>query len=98
LERAEAPLAGEHRRDVVLAAALPTSQSVHVAHLGLLRSAGCPASSTRSRAPRAEDRSRTAHRSGIGTWHPSAPVDGRDAGCRGVAGPVPQPLSMNALA
>ena len=32
-----------------------------------------PATSTRSRAPRAEDRSRTAHRSGIGTWHPPDP-------------------------
>ena len=37
LERAEAPLAGEDRRDVVLASALPTSQSVHVGHEGLLR-------------------------------------------------------------
>ena len=99
LERAEAPLAGEDGRDVVLASALPTSQAVHVSHAccSSVRPVEPAPSSTRSRAPRAEDRSRTAHRSGIGTWHPLAPVAECDAGCRGVVGPVPRPLSMNAF-
>ena len=44
LERAEAPLAGEDRGDLVLAAALPTSQAMNVCHWsGPPSSAGAPA-------------------------------------------------------
>src|ERR1700694_4806248 len=39
------------------------------------------------------NRSLAAHRSGIGTWLLSR---GSAAGCRGVNGPVPRPLSMSA--
>ena len=76
LERAEAPLAGEDRRDLVLAAALPTSQAVYVCHRSLhSSSAGALAptlASTRSRAPRAEDRSLAD--SSFRHWHLTYPL------------------------
>ena len=102
LERAEAPLAGEDRRDVVLASALPTPKSLDVGHvLVLLLVNGLPfgldaLAVVFERLERSSGgpgpHSGLSHRSGIGTWLP-----GGGAGCRGVKGPVPQPLWMSAL-
>src|SRR5262249_46265261 len=77
------------RRDVVLASAFPTTQALYMNH------ERSPYVLDALRAPRAEDRSSAAHRSGIGTWLLRFP---ERAGCRGVKGPVPRPLSMSALA